>query len=124
MLTTDKALSKPGWEDKSTFPGGPIYKSFSFGEGYELTLEPLLLENQFYLALYKEGSLLLPEKVCVKKGKGAEDSLREWLAVRGLMQIKEVKYPKALSINEVSLAEAERKGWNKAIYQLLKLENS
>lgn len=43
---------------------------FLFGEKqeYELSLEPLLYENQFYVALYKDGELIIPKIPC-KPGK-------------------------------------------------------
>lgn len=47
------------------------YWSFSFGEGmnlYELCFEPLIWENQMYVALYKNGALMTT-KVVVKPGK-------------------------------------------------------
>lgn len=42
--------------------------SFKFGDGYELTFEPLLNESQMYVALYKNEELLT-DKVVVKPGK-------------------------------------------------------
>jgi len=44
------------------------YWSFKFGDGYELCFEPLLWDNQYYVALYKDHELLT-NKVCVKPGK-------------------------------------------------------
>lgn len=44
------------------------YWSFLFGDGYELCFEQLLLDEQMYVALYKDGELLT-EKVVVKPGK-------------------------------------------------------
>lgn len=41
--------------------------SFKFGEGYELMFEPLLFDNQWYVALYQNQELLT-EKVVVKPG--------------------------------------------------------
>lgn len=42
--------------------------SYKFGEGYELCFEPLLWDNQMYVALYKDKSLLT-HKIVVKPGK-------------------------------------------------------
>jgi hypothetical protein len=44
------------------------YYSFEFGDGYELCLEQLIFDEQWYLALYQHQSLLIP-KVVVKLGK-------------------------------------------------------
>jgi len=44
------------------------YFKFNFGEGYELSLEPLVTPGQFYVALYKNEDLLI-EKIPVKIGK-------------------------------------------------------
>ena len=43
------------------------YYSFKFGDGFELALEPLLFDGQFYLALYQNQQPLI-EKVVVKAG--------------------------------------------------------
>lgn len=43
--------------------------SFEFGDGYELCLEPLLFDEQWYLALYQNQDLILKEKIVVKLGK-------------------------------------------------------
>lgn len=40
---------------------------FAFGEGYELRFEPLLWDDQMYVALYQHRGLLT-EKVVVKPG--------------------------------------------------------
>lgn len=45
--------------------GSFVYK---FGDGYELWLEQLLFDGQWYMALYKDQQLLIP-KVVVKLGK-------------------------------------------------------
>ena len=42
--------------------------TFPFGDGYELCLEQLIFDDQWYMALYKDQSLLIP-KVVVKIGK-------------------------------------------------------
>ncbi len=65
MKTTDEALKK--WQKSSENKG--VY-SFRFGDNdeYEITLEPLLFAGQYYLALYKNEELILPEKVVIKKG--------------------------------------------------------
>lgn len=61
MLETLLALES--WEkDKLGF-----YKLELEG-GYEITLEPLIFDNQWYLAIYKEQSLIVP-KIVVKIGK-------------------------------------------------------
>lgn len=46
----------------------PDYYSFKFGdkEEFELCFEPLLFDNQMYVALYKNGELLI-NKVVVKQ---------------------------------------------------------
>lgn len=44
------------------------YFSYEFGDGYELTFEPLLFDNQYHVALYHDKELLI-EKVVVKPGK-------------------------------------------------------
>lgn len=43
--------------------------SHEFGEGYELTIEPLIFDQQHYVALYKDGQLILNSKIPVKPGK-------------------------------------------------------
>lgn len=45
------------------------YWTFKFGDNdeYELNFEPLLFENQYYVALYKNQELLT-EKVVIKPG--------------------------------------------------------
>lgn len=42
--------------------------SFRFDE-YELTFEPLLFDEQHYVALYRRNVLILKEKIVVKPGK-------------------------------------------------------
>jgi hypothetical protein len=42
--------------------------TFSFDDGYELCIEPLLFDGQFYVALYKDKELLT-DKIPCKKGK-------------------------------------------------------
>lgn len=44
---------------------GFVYK---FGDGYELCLEQLIFDEQWYVALYKDQSLLIP-KFVVRIGK-------------------------------------------------------
>lgn len=66
MKTTKEALS--GW-GRDEF--GPCLK---FDGGIEVRLEPLLFDNQWYLAVYKNGDLVAP-KVVVKPGK--EDDLEQ-----------------------------------------------
>lgn len=39
-----------------------------FGDGYELCLEPLIFDEQWYMALYQNQELLIP-KVVIKLGK-------------------------------------------------------
>ena len=53
--------------DSENEVGMPDYYSFKFGdnEEYELNFEPLLFDNQYYVALYKNKELLT-EKVVVK----------------------------------------------------------
>jgi hypothetical protein len=62
MLETLLALAQ-GFEldENKTF----VYK---FGDGYELCFEPLIFDEQWYLALYQNQQLLIP-KVVVKIGK-------------------------------------------------------
>ena len=43
------------------------YYSLKLGE-YEINLEPLIFDKQWYLAIYKDGGLVTP-KVVVKLGK-------------------------------------------------------
>lgn len=63
MQKTRDAISK---RDLLTIdPNGLVHK---FGEGYELWLEPLIFDGQWYMALYKDKELLIP-KVAVKIGK-------------------------------------------------------
>jgi hypothetical protein len=63
MKTTEQALL-----DGYTLEG-ELGFSFKFGDNdeYELWFEPLLFDNQMYVALYKNQSLLT-EKVVVKPG--------------------------------------------------------
>lgn len=42
--------------------------TFKFGEGYELALEPLIFDEQWYVALYQNEKLLIP-KFVVRIGK-------------------------------------------------------
>jgi hypothetical protein len=81
MLTTEEALEKgfafiqdedasPHTEDLMRKIGSTAqqgYWSFKFGDGYELCFEPLLFNNQLYVALYKDQECLT-EKVVVKPG--------------------------------------------------------
>lgn len=60
MLTTKQAL-KAGYKWKNS------YWSYKFGDGYELCFEPLIWNNQMYVALYKDMELLT-EKVVVMPG--------------------------------------------------------
>lgn len=62
MIETLLAIAE-GFEldENKTF----VYK---FGEGYELCLEPLIMNQQWYMALYQNQELLIP-KVVVKLGK-------------------------------------------------------
>lgn len=43
------------------------YYSKELDNGYEVCLEPLIFDNQFYLAIYKDGDLVT-DKVCMKIG--------------------------------------------------------
>lgn len=61
MLETLLAISK-------SFAPEDGYYSFKFGDGYELCLEQLIFDEQWYLALYQNQELLI-EKVVVKLGK-------------------------------------------------------
>lgn len=47
------------------------YFAFRFGDNkeYELTVEPLLFEDQMAIGLYKNQELLLQDKLIVKPGK-------------------------------------------------------
>lgn len=47
------------------------YYSFKFGDNheFELAFEPLMQDGQMYVALYRNGELLLNDKVVVKAGK-------------------------------------------------------
>ena len=60
MKTTEEALN----EGFKKTEDGWVY---SFGNGYELCFEPLLLDNQIYVALYQDQNLLT-SKVVVKPG--------------------------------------------------------
>ena len=61
MQSTLEAI-KEGFE---TSEAGFFYK---FGDGYELWLEQLLFDGQWYMALYKDHNLMI-SKVVVKIGK-------------------------------------------------------
>lgn len=61
MLDTLKAIAA-GFEAKDG------YYSYKFGDGYELCLEQLIFDQQWYLALYQNQELLIP-KVVIKLGK-------------------------------------------------------
>lgn len=61
MKATQEALQE-GFLDE-----GPAGWAFYFGEGYELRFEPLLWDEQMYVALYQNQGLLT-EKVVVKPG--------------------------------------------------------
>lgn len=61
MISTIEAILK-GFDVQE---GGFVHK---FGDGYELWLEKLLFDGQWYIALYKDQELLIP-KVVVKIGK-------------------------------------------------------
>lgn len=72
MLSFEDALKK-GFTLEDFDPesiGSKGYHSFSFGDNkeYELCFEPLIFDNQYYVALYKNLELLT-EKVVVKPGK-------------------------------------------------------
>jgi len=87
MITTDEAL-KASFEavydtaeygevrvkkediEKHNLVVPPLYWSFKFGENneYELCFERLIMDDQMYVALYKDTELLLNEKVVVKPG--------------------------------------------------------
>lgn len=79
MKTFDKALQE-GFTHIPDLPEGQYfpfisestadgYWSFKFGDNdeYELCFESLLFDNQYYVALYKNKSLLT-EKVVIKPG--------------------------------------------------------
>lgn len=68
MLTTKQALNEG-------FKKTEGYYSFTFGNDneYELCFEPLLWNNQMYVALYKNKELLT-EKVVVKPGFEKEEN--------------------------------------------------
>lgn len=61
MQTTLEALSEGYMGTQHGFV-------FAFGDGYELIFEPLLFDNQMYVALYKDHNLLT-NKVVIKPGK-------------------------------------------------------
>lgn len=77
MQTTKEALIE-GFEAKDIIPGGSVlkYYSFKFGDGYELCFEPLIMDEQMYVALYKDGDLLT-KKVVVKPGFDKKDELQK-----------------------------------------------
>ena len=60
MLSTGEALE--GWSHDEYGPYLPV------GD-YEIRLEPLLFENQWYLAIYDKEKNLVAPKVVVKPGK-------------------------------------------------------
>lgn len=62
MITTKEALQSWQKDEELNF-----YK-LSLENGYEINLEPLLFDGQWYLAVYKDGELVAP-KVVVKIGK-------------------------------------------------------
>lgn len=66
MKTFSEELLEAGFI-VDNLPGSKYY-SFKFGDGYELAIEPLLFDNQYHVALYKDGELLM-EKIPIKSGK-------------------------------------------------------
>lgn len=62
MIPTLEALKD--WEKDE----GLGYYYLKLENGYEICLEPLIFDQQWYLAIYKDQSLLFP-KVVVKIGK-------------------------------------------------------
>ncbi len=44
------------------------YYSYEFDDGFELCIEPLLFDGQWYVALYQNQELLIP-KIPIKFGK-------------------------------------------------------
>lgn len=71
MQTFQQAIND-GFEAKE-----PGYYSYVFGKNkeYELAFEPLLFEDQFYVALYRDGELLT-NKVVIKPGKEIKDDYK------------------------------------------------
>lgn len=67
MKTTVQALEDGFTLVPTSQTSGLGYRSFKFGDGYELCFEPLLFDGQMYVALYKDQQLLT-EKVVVKAG--------------------------------------------------------
>jgi len=64
MEDTHEALKS--WEKD-----GLGYFKLMLENGYEVNLEPLIFDEQWYLAIYKDQSLVAP-KVVVKVGKPAD----------------------------------------------------
>lgn len=67
MQTFQDALDQ-GFTPEKMIGGIPEVYSFKFGDGYELCFERLIFNEQFYVALYKDQSLLTA-KVPIKPGK-------------------------------------------------------
>jgi len=69
MQTTEQALKEGAWS-KDEYGG----LTLKLGDGYEVVLEPLIFDKQWYLAIYKDQSLVAP-KIVIKPGyikKGGE----------------------------------------------------
>ncbi len=65
MQSFDEALEK-GFKIKKI--DNCVYHQLEFGDGYKLCFEPLIWDDQYYVALYKDKELLTG-KVVVKPGK-------------------------------------------------------
>lgn len=62
MMTFDEVVAE-GFE--TVMVGPHPYHSFTFGDGYELAIEPLLFDRTA-IALYHNGELILPDKLVVQ----------------------------------------------------------
>jgi len=62
MIDTHEALKS--WQKDEEFG----YYKLMLENGYEISLEPLIFDAQWYLAIYKNQSLVAP-KIVVKVGK-------------------------------------------------------
>lgn len=59
MIPTLEALKN--WNQENGF------YSLKLDHGYEICLEPLLFDGQWYLAIYKDQNLVT-DKICIKSG--------------------------------------------------------
>lgn len=92
MIDFNEALKKGYEEYLGAF-------RFKFGEDYELWFEPLLFDQQHYVALYKNKELLT-DKVVIKPGRLPEGvsvpDLSDWKTARQNLKNLVEKYPNTL----------------------------